>query len=64
MFGWTYTDGQGNELGRSPHFGDREDAESWLGQTWQGLLDLGIEEVSLFDHRKGERLYRMGLQPE
>ena len=28
-------------------FSSQEDAEAWLSQTWQDLLDGGVEEVTL-----------------
>ena len=61
MFGWTYIDGNGEEAGASARFDDREAAEDWIGQTGQGLADLGIMEVVLRDHHRGSTIYRMGL---
>jgi hypothetical protein len=61
MFGWTYLDGSGGELGRSPRFDDAEAAEEWIGSSWRDLLDNGIEEVALVDDVRGRTLYRMGL---
>src|SRR6185436_14119578 len=44
MFGWTYLDGTGEEVGRSPSFGDPEAAEDWIGVSWRDLADNGVEE--------------------
>lgn len=30
-------------------FPNRSDAESWVGEVWQDLLDQGVEQVRLFD---------------
>jgi hypothetical protein len=64
MFGWTYLDGAGEELGRSQTFADADSAEEWLGSSWKDLLDQGVEEVALHDHARGRRVYRMGLGAE
>ena len=64
MFGWTYLDQSGQELGRSPRFGDAESAEAWIGTSWQDLLENGIEEVVLIDHARDRKVYRMGLSAE
>lgn len=64
MFGWTYLDGSGQEMGRSPRFGDPEAAEDWIGSSWRDLLENGVEEVELFDHARERRVYRMGLAAE
>jgi hypothetical protein len=64
MFGWTYHDGTGEELGTSQRFADAESAEEWMGLSWQDLLDNGVEEVALHDHARGRRVYRMGLSAE
>ncbi len=64
MFGWMYMDGDGNDVGASDRFEDPDAAESWMGQSWEGLLEVGVEEVVLVDHDRGKRLYRMGLNTE
>jgi len=61
VFGWTYVDASGEEVGTSRRFPDAESAEDWMGDAWRDLLENGIEEVVLFDHERGRRLYRMGL---
>ena len=64
MFGWTYLDQAGQELGRSPTFGDAEAAEDWIGSSWRDLLENGVEAVVLVDHARGRHVYRMGLGAE
>ena len=64
MFGWTYLDQSGEELGRSPKFGEVEAAEEWIGSSWRDLLENGIDEVALVDDVRGRTLYRMGLGAE
>ena len=64
MFGWTYLDQTGQEVGRSPHFNDPEDAEDWIGVSWRDLAESGVEEVVLFDHVRGRKVYRMGRSAE
>jgi hypothetical protein len=64
MFGWTYLDQTGQEVGRSPHFNDAEAAEDWIGVSWRDLAENGVEEVVLFDHVRGRKVYRMGLSSE
>lgn len=63
MFGWALLDGSGQELGRSPRFEDVEAAEAWIGLSWSDLIERGVEEVVLYDHVRGRRVYRMGLSP-
>jgi hypothetical protein len=64
VYGWSYLDGSGEELGSSQRFPDPEAAEAWIGTSWQDLLENGIEEVVLIDHARERRLYRMGLGSE
>jgi hypothetical protein len=64
MFAWRYLDHEGQELGSSHPFDDREAAEAWIGLTWSDLHDNGIEEVVLEDLDRGDALYRMGLAQE
>ena len=35
-------------------FGSQGDAETWLGEQWRSLLDLGVEQVSLFEDARRE----------
>jgi hypothetical protein len=64
MFAWRYLDHEGQELGTSEAFDDREAAEAWIGLTWSDLHENGIEEVVLVDQDRGDALYRMGLAQE
>ena len=61
MFGWTYLDRAGEEVGRSPRFDDAERAEEWMGSSWHELLERGVEAVVLVDDEHERVLYRMGL---
>ena len=62
-FVWRYWRDPGSEsCGRSRSFDEREDAESWLADTWPKLLSSGIASVELVD---GEIVvYRMSLEEE
>jgi len=64
MFGWTYLDASGAELGASQTFADADAAEEWMGDCWRDLRENGVEEVALHDHARGRRVYRMGLGAE
>lgn len=64
MFGWTYLDRSGEELGHSPGFADADEAEEWMGGCWPDLLENGIEAVVLYDLARGRSVYRMGLGAE
>ena len=61
-FTWAYLDEAGEEVGRSEVFAERDAAEDWMGQSWQDLLDRGVEQVALEDGDRGVRVYRMGLR--
>lgn len=62
MFDWTYVDGNGDNVGASEQFETLEAAEGWVGEAWEGLLELGVSEMVLRDN--GADVYRMGLSPE
>ena len=62
MFVWRYLDVAGDDLGESEPFEEREAAEAWLGESWSGLLNRGVEEVVLEDRDRDRTLYRMGLR--
>ncbi len=49
--GWTWTleDSLGDVKSRSDEFESRGDAESWVGEEFEALLEQGIEQVRLFD---------------
>ena len=50
---WHYTDIEGQpvdqEIPHSQQFPTQSDAETWIGETWQELLDSGVEGVVLFE---------------
>lgn len=49
--GWTWAleDSVGEVKGRSEEFESRGDAESWVGEEFEALLEQGIDQVRLFD---------------
>ncbi len=44
-------------------FASQCDAESWLGENWRGLLDAGVDQVTLLDDDRKE-YGPMTLHPE
>ncbi|MGH4017417.1 MAG: hypothetical protein ACRDSL_26535 [Pseudonocardiaceae bacterium] len=47
---WRYEDPNGAVApGPEITFDDQDDAEEWLGREWQGLLDSGVQAVTLLD---------------
>jgi hypothetical protein len=64
VFGWTYVDGNGEEVGRSHRFEECDAAEDWMGESWRDLLENGVAEVVLVDHSRDRTLYRMDLAAE
>jgi hypothetical protein len=63
VFAWRFLDGNGEEIGSSDRFPDREAAEAWMGEAWADLRDRGVEAVVLIDQQGDRPLYRMGLDP-
>jgi hypothetical protein len=69
MWMWRYESADGTVLAAVPSaavtdgFPTQGDAESWIGETWQVLLDGGVEQVTLLE---GDRVVYgpMGLRPE
>jgi hypothetical protein len=61
MFAWTYLDGSGEEVGRSPRFADTDAAEYWIGSSWPQLLENGVLAVILVDEEDRKQVYRMAL---
>lgn len=55
---WRYENANGGEVTEGPLprevFPSQADAESWLGENWKGLLNSGVEQVSLLDGDKVE----------
>jgi len=44
-------------------FGSQSDAESWLGESWRGLLAAGVDQVTLLE--ESQVIYGpMSLHPE
>lgn len=35
-------------------FGSQGDAETWLGEHWRGLVDAGVDQVSLMEDARCE----------
>jgi hypothetical protein len=33
-------------------FASQADAESWVGETWSELAELGVDAVTLFEHER------------
>lgn len=52
---WQYEDRDGAVVAQLPHsavttsFPSQADAESWIGETYQQLLDDGVDQVTLFE---------------
>ena len=44
-------------------FGSQGDAETWLGEQWRSLADLGVEQVTLLDEGRTE-YGPMSLRPD
>jgi hypothetical protein len=68
---WTYEPASGSPAGgdsaepattRSSEFPAQADAETWLGQEFQALLESGVESVTLFEDDR-EVYGPMGLRP-
>ena len=55
-------DAQGEELARSEGFGSRAEAEAWMREHYEHLLDEGGESVTLLGDEGV--VYEMGLRPE
>lgn len=50
---WRLQDAAGSVVeagtGLESGFPSRSDAESWIGEAWQDLLEQGVEQVTLLD---------------
>ena len=44
-------------------FGSQSDAETWLGESWRGLLEAGVDQVTLLEEGRAE-YGPMSLHPE
>ena len=55
---WRYekSDGAVVSSGDLPEaiFASQGDAESWLGENWRGLLEAGVEQVTLLEDERKE----------
>jgi len=64
---WRYekTDGAVVSSGDLPEaiFASQGDAESWLGENWRGLLEAGVDQVTLLEDDRKE-YGPMSLHPE
>jgi hypothetical protein len=64
---WRYekTDGSGvvNPALQDAIFASQSDAESWLGENWRGLIDAGVDQVTLMEDDRLE-YGPMSLHPE
>ncbi|MDF5758517.1 hypothetical protein [Spongiactinospora sp. TRM90649] len=64
---WRYENANGGEVTERvlPRelFQSQADAESWLGENWSELLELGVERVTLLEEDRVEYA-GMSLRPE
>ena len=59
---WAYTDSDAKSTGTSSEFANQADAETWIGEEWRGLLEAGVESVTLM--QEGREVYGpMSLRP-
>lgn len=51
---WRYekADGSAADPATSQAFPTQSDAETWIGETWQELLDAGVDQVSLLEEER------------
>jgi hypothetical protein len=57
---WILRDAAGGELRDTEAWPSKADAEGWLSQNWQQLLEEGAESVSLVEDSRED--YTMGLR--
>ena len=55
---WQYESVSGHTAEISPSFPAQADAETWIGETWQELLDQGVDAVTLLE---GDRVVYAGM---
>jgi len=64
---WRYEKADGAALSgaglQEAIFASQGDAESWLGENWRGLLDAGVDQVTLLDDTR-KQYGPMSLHPE
>ena len=54
---WRLEDDAGADVSVSEEYADQRfvsqaDAESWVGETWSGLAEHGVDGVTLFEHER------------
>jgi hypothetical protein len=62
---WRYSASDGSVVdggGEPPSFSSQSDAESWIGEEWQALLDVGVDAVTLLEDER-EVYGPMSLHP-
>lgn len=64
VMAWRFLDAAAAEAGRSRRFETQEEAEAWLGTSWEDLRTRGVAAVELFEEDDGSVLYRMSLAGE
>jgi hypothetical protein len=66
-WGWRFekADGTAAEARDLPKetFGSQSDAETWLGESWRGLLAAGVDQVTLLEESR-VAYGPMSLHPE
>ena len=60
---WQFEKADGSNVGASEPFESRSDAESWVGEAFEDLLEEGVDQVRLFEDAR-EAYGPMGLRPE
>ena len=59
---WRYENVDGQPVaGPLETFSSQADAESWIGQEWRALTELGVAQVVLVEDDRDD--YRMSLLP-
>ncbi|QIK76226.1 hypothetical protein [Nocardioides piscis] len=53
---WRLEDASGNEVApegfASERFASQADAESWVGEIWADMVEVGVAAVTLFEHER------------
>jgi len=60
---WGLENAAGESVGTSDPFDSRSDAESWVGEAFDELIEQGVDQVRLFDGDT-EVYGPMSLHPE
>jgi hypothetical protein len=60
-FTWRYENAAGVEVepvvpveGEHAAYSTQGDAETWIGENWQALLDAGVDQVTLMEEGRAE----------